>query len=115
MEASPAGPAIPDPICSRAHKAMNRPQRAIHLRKGAALDEIVTEVFTWAWFSEPHGYDFNGHLVRHADGNLCIDPVQPNDACLAEIARMGLGGVFAPLGIDHSYGVTHYVASEGSL
>jgi glyoxylase-like metal-dependent hydrolase (beta-lactamase superfamily II) len=53
------------------------------------MDEIVTDVFTWAWFSEPHGYDFNGHLVRHVDGNLCIDPVQPNDACLAEIARMG--------------------------
>ena len=53
------------------------------------MDEIVTDVFTWAWFSEPHGYDFNGHLVRRAEGNLCIDPVQPTDACLAEIARMG--------------------------
>jgi len=53
------------------------------------MDEIVAEVFTWAWFSEPHWYDFNGHLVRHADGNLCIDPVQPTDACFAEIARMG--------------------------
>jgi glyoxylase-like metal-dependent hydrolase (beta-lactamase superfamily II) len=52
------------------------------------MDEIVADVFTWAWFSEPHGYDFNGHLLRHAEGNLCIDPVQPTDACLAEIARM---------------------------
>ena len=53
------------------------------------MDEIVADVFTWAWFSEPHGYDFNGHLVRRAEGNLCIDPVQPTDACIAEIARMG--------------------------
>jgi glyoxylase-like metal-dependent hydrolase (beta-lactamase superfamily II) len=53
------------------------------------MDEIVADVFTWAWFSEPHGYNFNGHLVRHTGGNLCIDPVQPTDACLAEIARMG--------------------------
>ena len=53
------------------------------------MDEIVADVFTWAWFSEPHGYDFNGHLVRRMEGNLCIDPVQPSDACLAEIARMG--------------------------
>ena len=53
------------------------------------MNEIVADVFTWAWFSEPHGYDFNGHLLRHAGGNLCIDPVQPTDACLAEIARMG--------------------------
>jgi hypothetical protein len=53
------------------------------------MNEIVADVFTWAWFSEPHGYDFNGHLLRHAEGNLCIDPVPPTDACLAEIARMG--------------------------
>ena len=53
------------------------------------MDEIVADVFTWTWFSEPHGYNFNGHLVRCAEGNLCIDPVQPTDACLADIARMG--------------------------
>jgi hypothetical protein len=53
------------------------------------MGEIVADVFTWAWFSEPHGYDFNGHLLRHAERNLCIDPVQPTDACLAEIVRMG--------------------------
>ena len=45
------------------------------------MEEIVTDVFTWTWFSEPHGYNFNGHLVRYAEGNLCIDPVQPTDAC----------------------------------
>ena len=38
------------------------------------MDEIVADVFTWAWFSEPHGYDFNGHLLRHAGENFCIDP-----------------------------------------
>jgi len=40
------------------------------------------------WFSEPHGYNFNGYLVRHDAGNLCIDPVQPSDDALAEIVRM---------------------------
>ena len=54
------------------------------------MNEIVADIFTWAWFSEPHGYNFNGHLVRHAGGNFCIDPVPPTDACLAEIARMGI-------------------------
>ena len=42
-----------------------------------------------AWFSEPHGYNFNGYLVCHGEGNLCIDPVQPSDECLANIARIG--------------------------
>jgi len=53
------------------------------------MNEIVTDIFTWAWFSEPHGYNFNGYLIRHRDGNLCIDPVQPSEECLDEIARAG--------------------------
>ena len=37
------------------------------------MREILNEIFTWSWYSEPHGYNFNGHLIRHAEGNLCID------------------------------------------
>ena len=54
------------------------------------MHEIVPDIFTWAWFSAPHGYNFNGYLVRHPAGNLCIDPVPPGDADLAEIVRMGV-------------------------
>jgi glyoxylase-like metal-dependent hydrolase (beta-lactamase superfamily II) len=54
------------------------------------MNEIVPDIFTWVWFSEPHGYNFNGYLVRHPEGNLCIDPVPPGEAVLAEIVRMGI-------------------------
>ena len=54
------------------------------------MREIVPGIFTWSRFSEPHGYDFNGYLVRHADGNLCIDPVLPDESDLEAIARMGV-------------------------
>ena len=54
------------------------------------MNEIVPDILTWAWFSEPHGYNFNGYLVRYPDGNLCIDPVPPGDADLAEIVRIGV-------------------------
>ncbi len=53
------------------------------------MREIVADIFTWAWFSEPHGYNFNGHLLRHPDGNLCIDPVEPGEGVLEQIAREG--------------------------
>ncbi|MET0167560.1 MAG: hypothetical protein ABW318_21505 [Vicinamibacterales bacterium] len=53
------------------------------------MDEIVADGFRWAWFSEPHGYDFDSYLVRRPEGNRCIDPVQLTDACPAEVARMG--------------------------
>ncbi len=57
------------------------------------MREILTDIFTWPWFSEPHGYNFNGHFIRHADGNLCVDPVEPSDEDLAELARQGVARI----------------------
>ncbi|MDE2359580.1 MAG: MBL fold metallo-hydrolase [Betaproteobacteria bacterium] len=57
------------------------------------MQEIVPDVFTWSWFSEPHGYNFNGHFVRHPAGNLCIDPVQPPAADLDEIVAAGVATI----------------------
>ena len=56
------------------------------------MHEILPDVCTWSWFSQPHGYDFNGYLIRHADGNLCIDPVPPGDG-LAELERLGVAKI----------------------
>ena len=57
------------------------------------MREILTGIFTWPWFSEPHGYNFNGHFVRHASGNLCIDPVEPSGEDLDELARHGVARI----------------------
>src|SRR3546814_7243903 len=57
------------------------------------MQEIVKGVFTWSWFSEPHGYNFNGHLVRHAGGNICIDPGEPEDAVLHRLSREGVARI----------------------
>jgi glyoxylase-like metal-dependent hydrolase (beta-lactamase superfamily II) len=57
------------------------------------MREIVSGVFTWPWFSAPHGYNFNGYLIQGHDGNICVDPVEPGDEVLAEIARRGVARV----------------------
>lgn len=57
------------------------------------LREIVPGVLTWSWFSARHGYDFHGLLVRHADGNLCIDPVEPGERTLTAIEHEGVARV----------------------
>ncbi len=57
------------------------------------MQEILKDIHTWTWLSEPHGYNFNGYLVCDAAGNLCIDPVQPGDVGLAEIARLGVARI----------------------
>jgi glyoxylase-like metal-dependent hydrolase (beta-lactamase superfamily II) len=54
------------------------------------MREIVSGIFTWSRLSEPHGYDFNGHLVLDPAGNVCIDPVAPEADDLAELARLGV-------------------------
>jgi glyoxylase-like metal-dependent hydrolase (beta-lactamase superfamily II) len=57
------------------------------------MREILSGIFTWPWFSEPHGYNFNGHFIRHPDGNLCIDPVQPIENDLEELAGYGVARI----------------------
>lgn len=57
------------------------------------MREILTDIFTWPWFSEPHGYNFNGHFICHAGGNLCIDPVEPTEEDLGELVRRGVAHI----------------------
>lgn len=57
------------------------------------MREILSGVFTWPWFSAPHGYNFNGYLIRDAAGNLCIDPVEPAAEDLDEMARIGVARI----------------------
>ena len=54
------------------------------------MREIVDGILTWSWFSQTHGYDFNGHLIRHPGGNICVDPVEPSEADLDAIAGEGV-------------------------
>jgi glyoxylase-like metal-dependent hydrolase (beta-lactamase superfamily II) len=55
--------------------------------------EFLPGVFTWSRLSEPHGYDFNGILVLHEQGNLCIDPVEPGDEMLDRLAKEGVARI----------------------
>jgi len=57
------------------------------------MQEIVSGIDMWPWFSARHGYNFNGYLLRHADGNLCIDPVEPDAATLDALAQAGVARI----------------------
>jgi glyoxylase-like metal-dependent hydrolase (beta-lactamase superfamily II) len=57
------------------------------------MREILKDVFTWSWYSEPHGYDFNGYLIRSEDGNLAIDPVSMSDEVLEAITALGIARI----------------------
>ena|ERR1700723_3751401 len=63
------------------------------------METILGEVVTWSWFSEPHVYNFNSFLIRDPQGNICIDPVEPNDEVLSELVRMGVSRILLTTGI----------------
>ena len=74
---------------------------------------IVSDIFTWPWFSEPHGYNFNGHLVRDPGGNVCIDPVEPSEDALAALVREGVAWVVLT-NRNHSRAANRVRASTGA-
>ena len=57
------------------------------------METILGDVFTWSWFSDPHGYNFNSLLIPDLDGNICIDPVDPNDQVLEELVQTGVDSI----------------------
>ena len=77
------------------------------------MRDIVTDILTWPWFSEPHGYDFNGHLVRDPGGNVCIDPVEPTEDDLAALVRAGVAWIVLT-NRNHSRAANHVRASTGA-
>jgi glyoxylase-like metal-dependent hydrolase (beta-lactamase superfamily II) len=57
------------------------------------VETILGDILTWSWFSEPHGYNFNGLLIPHAAGNICIDPVEPGEEVLSELGAWGVSQI----------------------
>jgi len=57
------------------------------------MRELVDGIFTWPWFSARHNYNFNGFLVSGSDGNICIDPVEPDTETLAALAARGVARI----------------------
>jgi len=57
------------------------------------MDEVVDGIVRWTWPSPAHGYDFNGWFVRHPDGNVCVNPVEPSEPVLALLAREGVARI----------------------
>jgi glyoxylase-like metal-dependent hydrolase (beta-lactamase superfamily II) len=55
--------------------------------------EVMPGILTWHWFSERNGYDFNGYLLRHGEGNVAVDPVEMPDDVLDELAREGVARI----------------------
>ena len=77
------------------------------------MREIVDDILTWSRFSEAHGYDFNGHLIRHPGGNICIDPVEPSQDDLEALVGQGVSRILLT-NRNHSRAANRIRASTGA-
>jgi glyoxylase-like metal-dependent hydrolase (beta-lactamase superfamily II) len=50
-------------------------------------------VFCWSRFSDPHGYDFNGHLFTTPAASYAIDPVEFDPGLVAELGQAEVGRI----------------------
>ena len=77
------------------------------------MRDIVSDILTWPWFSEPHGYNFNGHLVCDPSGNICIDPVEPTENDMDALVREGVAWIVLT-NRNHSRAANRVRASTGA-
>jgi glyoxylase-like metal-dependent hydrolase (beta-lactamase superfamily II) len=77
------------------------------------MKEILSGIYAWSRFSEPHGYDFNGHLLLDAGGNICIDPVEAEADDLAAIKGLGIARILIT-NRNHSRASTRFRAETGA-
>jgi glyoxylase-like metal-dependent hydrolase (beta-lactamase superfamily II) len=78
------------------------------------MKEILSGIYAWSRFSEPHGYDFNGHLLIDAGGNICIDPVEAEADELAAIKRLGVARILIT-NRNHSRASKRFRAETGAV
>ena len=78
------------------------------------MREIVEGVFMWSRLAEPQGYDFNGFFVPLPDGNIVIDPVEPEPDDLARLSNEGVARILIT-NRNHSRAANQVREATGAL
>jgi len=72
---------------------------------GRSMRDVVSDILTWPWFSDPPGYNFNGRLVR--------DPVEPTEDDMDALVREGVDWIILA-NRNHSRAANRVRASPGA-
>src|ERR1700676_1171398 len=51
---------------------------------------VVPGVWSWSQWQPDRGLDFNSFFAEHAEGNLVVDPLEPDEETLAELRSRGV-------------------------
>ena len=74
---------------------------------------VVPGVWSWSRWQPDRNLDFNGFFVETNEGNLVVDPIDPDDALLAELTRRGVAAVIVT-NRDHERGSAAVAAATGA-
>ena len=72
------------------------------------MKEILKDIYTWAWYSEMKGFDFNGWLIRTSDATVMVDPPIMTGDDLARIDELGSPKHIIVTNRDHDREVADY-------
>ena len=53
------------------------------------MKKVRPNIYSWSWFSDEKGYDFNGHFLVLGHDRIMIDPPPMTSADQEEISRQG--------------------------
>ena len=74
---------------------------------------VVPGVWSWSRWQPDRGLDFNGFFVETDEGNLVVDPVEPDEETLAELRERGVAAVLIT-NRDHERSTLAVVAATGA-
>ena len=74
---------------------------------------VVPGVWSWSRWQPDRGLDFNGFFVETPEGNLVIDPIEPDDQTLAELREHSVAAVLVT-NRDHERSTAAVVAATGA-
>ncbi len=72
------------------------------MRWAMSWHEILPNIFTWSWFSEEKGFNFNGYCVQTQEGIFIIDPPPLDNAVWHEIESRGYPQAIYLTNKDHT-------------
>ena len=74
---------------------------------------VVPGVWSWSRWQADRNLDFNGFFIEGEDGNLVVDPVDPDDETLADLRSRGVASVLIT-NRDHERALVAVVAATGA-
>jgi uncharacterized cupin superfamily protein len=74
---------------------------------------VVPGVWSWSRWQADRNLDFNGFFVETNEGNLVVDPIEPDDALLADLRARGVASVIVT-NRDHERGSAAVAAATGA-